>query len=219
MRRGDMTRKTIVTLGLASLLVLTASAHTSAASIRLRAVPHPTGGSAFPVGDPLTIEILALLGADEIALGVGAFDTTIQFDPGLLTFTGITFGSSLGALGSESDDFSLGAIGNTVNVSQVSYLTPSELLARQAPAGSSLRLASLTFTAAAPGGPMFDTLAAILSSADGTQAFEMGVLGDLARISIFQPDPPPQSVPEPTTALLLGSGLVAALLARRRAPR
>lgn len=73
---------------------------------------------------------------------LGAFDVSVGFDTSILAFESYTLGGFLGDPGLEALDFSLGGLGASVNVAEVSLLSVIALDALQ-PSG--FTLASLNF--------------------------------------------------------------------------
>ena len=82
---------------------------------------------------------------NHVAPSLGAFDLNFNFDSSKLTFTGYTLSGLLGTVGTQADDLSLGAVGNSINLAEVSYLSPSQLATLQPQPLSGFSLATLTF--------------------------------------------------------------------------
>lgn len=151
--------------------------------------------TAFSNGDALSLDIVVsgLAADNEI---VSAFDLNVGYDSSLLSFTGATFGSDLGANPSSNlFDFTSEAyadyddtIMGTVNIWSLSWLTDAQLDALQ---GDSVTLASLGFNA--------------LGSGDTADAlnFAFGPGQDIKGLNAK----PLDIVPEPGTFVLLVSGL------------
>jgi len=153
------------------------------------------GSTAFSNGDALSLDIV-VSGLDADFEIVSAFDLNVNYDSSLLSFTGATFGSDLGAnTSSDMFDFSADAYADyddsmmgTVNLWSLSWLSDTELEAIQ---GDSVTLATLDFDALGSG----DTADAL--------SFGFGPGQDIKGLNAE----PLDIVPEPGTFVLLISGL------------
>ena len=101
----------------------------------------PASQTALP-GDNISLDLRISGLTSGAPPSLGDFDLDIAFDTTKLSFTSYSLGSLLGSIPSEADDFSLGASGGSINLSEVSYLTPAALDSLQ---GSSFTLATLLF--------------------------------------------------------------------------
>lgn len=121
--------------GLGLLMLVFASTNASAVIIGFA----PSSQTAMP-GDTVSLDLVV----SDFGGGIGDFDLDIAFDDTALDFLGYSLGAGLGDISAfEAIDFSLGDLGlGSINLSEVSLLTPVELLALQ---GDPLTLATLDF--------------------------------------------------------------------------
>jgi cohesin domain-containing protein/PEP-CTERM motif-containing protein len=130
---------------------------------------------------------------------VAAFDLDVAYDPLVVTAMSVSFGSGLGALGSEVlTDANLATAG-IVDFAAVSLRSDADLAASQ---GDAVTLATLHFTATALG-----TSPLTLVSAP---PFGIDVKGLADGILTFDPvgDGAIHVVPEPSTLVLVAAGLL-----------
>jgi hypothetical protein len=174
--------------GLAALVLLVAGP-ARATSLALTSLDTPVG-----VGDPVSVAI-AISGLGNPTPKLGAYDLAISFDPSILTFGSVSFGSFL--LPSFQDDFLVNG-GTAVHVEETSFA--SDLSGEP----TAFTLATIHFTAAHTGVSVLSFFSVQVFDQSG-DAF---VSSPNTGISITV-------VPEPATALLLLVGL-GALRARPR---
>jgi hypothetical protein len=147
---------------------------------------------------------------DSLAPSLGTYDLNVNFNPAVLSFNTVSFGDPI--LGDQLDLFSLGSLIITtpgagyVNLFELSLDSAADLDSLQA---SDFILATLTFDTLGVGtSPLSFTVNALGDSNGDSLTADNGsgsVTVDAAR-----------SVPEPSTLLLLGSGLAGLVAFRRR---
>ena len=145
----------------------------------------------FNAGDIVTVDVVISGSTANGPPSVGTFDLDVAYDSGLLGALGVAFGLLLGDPGlfEALTDFNL--LAGTVDLAELSLLTPAELDALQP---DTFALATLTFIALAPGEASFEFTQVIVDDAFGNL-----LIGN--------------KVPEPATPALLLGALV--LLAAR----
>ena len=198
--------QTLLRLALGIALLLGASQASAAVILSLL----PSSQDAVPsqtVNLALTISGLG----NHVAPSLGAFDLNFNFDSSMLIFTGYTLSGLLGILGTdEADDLSLGAVGNSINLAELSNLSPSQLATLQPQPLSGFSLATLTFQVGN------------LSRFERTSVSfgQISVLsdenGDPLQITATNGAVIGNPVPEPPAILLIGLGLTLLLRNRRR---
>jgi len=154
----------------------------------------PSTRTAQP-GDTFLIDVTASLFGSN---GIGDYDLTVNFNPAVLSATGIAFGTSLGGPAQSIQSASISA--GFAELSEVSLLSTAQLIALQT---GTLRLATITFRALALGssGLSFSGV-----QVDDANALPLSVTAGSGAVNV--------GVPEPSPALLLG--ILLPLLAFRR---
>jgi hypothetical protein len=160
------------------------------------------GGTEVHVGASVSVEVMVSDLGDGVAPSLGSFDGDVSFDPGLLTYSDVIFGSDLGEPITEAL-VSVDVMGGVLTGTAVSLLSPAELDALQ---GSSVTLGTLLFVASGPGSGQIEVTRAQLSDAFGAP-LAIDWLGSS----------PITVIPEPSTALLVACGLVGLAIRQRRA--
>ena len=192
--------KRIVTLVIAVAGLLVSS---PSYAVLIHFVP---GSTTVGPGDVFDLDILVSGLGTEI---VSAYELDVSYDPTIITATGVTFGSFLGAPLDSLTDFILSS-GN-VNLAELSFLGDDDLVALQP---GSFVLATISFLAVAPGttslffepSPIFEVI-----DLKGKNAMILEAEAQPGTVIVRQTEP----VPEPGTLLLL-VGFVGLLAARRR---
>lgn len=168
-----------------------------------------------PVSSNFSVDLMVSGLGNSSAPSLGAFDVDILYNPLQMTFLSYTLGTSLGDISLlEADDWSQGALGGgRIDLAEVSYLTVAELDALQA---DSFILANLTFRCLAPGTSLIqiDASDSFLTLGDANGDGLNFTLGQAVAVTQEGGGPPP--IPEPSTFLLLGSGLAGLAWFRRR---
>ena len=155
------------------------------------------------VGTPVTVDIAISGLGDMVSPSVSTFDIDVIFDPGILSFDSVTFGDQL-------DIFGLGDIrgvdsgtAGMVNLFELSLDLASDLDTLQL---SAFTLATLTFDSNAVGTSAISLALNYLGDSNGDPLMATIQDGSVSVIAA------PTSVPEPTTWLLVGLGLLGTLI-------
>ena len=155
------------------------------------------------VGDTVTVDLrISGLGIGA-APSLGVFDIDFGFDPSLLSFTSVLYGSGLDVLGFGSSQATTPGVG-TVNLFELSFDAADDLNALQLDA---FILATLSFDAISLGTGSFPLSLNAVGDAFG-DTLPVTVLGASVTVA--------SAVPEPETWALLVAGLAILGLARHR---
>jgi hypothetical protein len=186
-------------LGCCLGLLLLPAAEAGAVSIALLPSLSSVG-----VGDALGLEVVIAGLGDGVAPSLGSYDLDVSYDPALLSFGSVEFGSLLGGPADSLQSAAGGA--GVVDFAELSLLSPAELDALQ---GGSFTLATLHFTAIGAGASSLSVTQALAGNGVGRPLTVESVAG--ARVVAG-------AIPEPAAAALFGLGalaLVHSLRARR----
>jgi len=194
-----MNRDNTLLRGLLAIALLLGGSQAASAAAVLSLLP-----GAQDAAPPQFVDLdLVISGLGEhTAPSLGAFDIDFSFDSSKLTFAGYTLGGFLGTAGTdETDNLSLGAVGDSINLAELSYLAPSSLALLQ-PSGFSL--ATLRFQVVG------------LSSREQTwvRFFKVNVVSDGSGDPLDLAATNDAVIPAPPVVLLCGLGLL--LLIRNR---
>ena len=181
-------------------LVLSLLLHASfARAISLDFVPS---SQKVLVGNPLDVSIVISGLVDNAAPSLGTFDLDVLFNPLLLAFNSVVFGNQLDLFGLGSNTSVTPGAGN-MNLFELSLDLPGDLENQQA---GSFTLASLTFNTLAVGVSPLSLSVNALGDATGNS-----LVADVSGGSITT-----TAIPEPSTLLLLGSGLIGLVVFKRK---
>jgi|GEM_PF-882570 len=172
-------------------------------------------------GDTFSIDVLVSGLGDAVAPSLATFDMTITYDSALLLATGVVFGDPV--LGDQLDLFGIGTFPGsvfdvgTVDISEASFDSPSDLDSMQAPA---FILATIDFKALAATSLGAATLLGIVP----TPGFNGPLLGDSLGVEIAvaaattgaEVTIKARNVAEPGTLALLGLSLMGMTFLRWR---
>lgn len=163
---------------------------------------------AVNVGDTALVDlVISGLGNGE-APSLGTFDVDVAFDPAILDFDSVVFGTQLGSSFQDFDD----SVAGTVNLFELSFDSIDDLNTLQP---DTFTLATLSFTALSAGSSSVELTYFLLGDASGEELVlsagpEPGTIRSVAA----------NAVPEPASLPLLALGALgmAAMALRRRKP-
>jgi hypothetical protein len=198
-------KKALLVLLLVGVVGLLSSAPALAMGFKLS-----PGSQTVNQGGTASVDIVATPGPQEI---VAAYDFDIAYDASIVTATGVTFGTWLGdeSLLEAFTDFDLSTLG-LIDLAEVSFLSDADLALLQG--GGEITLATLTFTGDNSGTSLIQFInygsgGNDVKGASNTPYGSPGLTnGSITVVST--------GVPEPSTLLLLGLGLLGFAGLRKR---
>jgi hypothetical protein len=193
-----MKKKILLFLSLFSLALF--SSHGAAVTITLVPISQE-----IRVGSTTSVDLNISDLGDFSAPSLGAFLTEIVFDDTALSFESVTYGALLGSTEPSlfETDIITTVTSGSVSLDEFSFLSDYELDSLQP---DSFTLATLSFTATAAGTSLVEFGLIDLSDAVG-----FSILDPTLETTSITVTPQRHTVPEPTTYILLLSGLVGIL--------
>lgn len=202
-KKGGITMIKKLFLGVFLAIMLLLSTTNSQATVVTPDIGFDPAAQDVVLGNPAVVNLYFAQVEDLVSLST--FDLNVSFDPTILAFNAATFGDPI--LGDQLDIWGLGSwtevtpgVG-TVNLFELSFDLPDDLEMFQA---GSFTLASLTFDTLALGTSPLGLSVNALGDAWGDP-----ITADIQSGSV-------NVVPEPSTLLLVGSGLVGLGYLRKR---
>ncbi|MBL8218656.1 MAG: hypothetical protein JNL62_05485 [Bryobacterales bacterium] len=152
-------------------------------------------------------------------LNLGGFDFVLGFNAALVGANGAEPGLGLGDASLFEAFFNSSFGLDTVQLSEVSLLSPAELLALQGSAASnSFRLARVKLQANAPGTAVFAFSEVFLTGLEASEV-EADLIAAQVLIAakpVPDPEPPPVGAPEPASTAVIGLALILVRVCARR---
>lgn len=144
-----------------------------------------------------------------VNLAVGGYDFSLNYNPAILSFKALFFGTSLGSPTKSLTNYSNNPVSGILQISEYSDLSASELYALQGqewPTDTFI-VATITFNTLGSGvSPLSVDINSLLT--EKRENFD-GTYSDPGSLTV-------NSVPEPSTFLLLGAGIGGVALLRRK---
>ncbi|MCH9662873.1 MAG: PEP-CTERM sorting domain-containing protein [Gammaproteobacteria bacterium] len=190
---------------LASVVTLALSLTTTLA-LALSSLSFDLSSSTGNVGDPIVVDLVWDGTGGTTLMYLGDFDVDIVYDPSIVSFLGgiidPDFGvDSFGCFVPFDCDIN-GSTPGTINLFEISFDTILDLIANQDGLGNRFSLATLSFEGLADGLTALTLNGINFGDENGTPMSPTLINGD---ITIGDPGTP--TIPEPSTLLLLGTGL------------
>src|SRR6185295_17959529 len=151
----------------------------------------PTDQAAAP-GQTVQVSV----GLSGLTNGVGSFAFSVNYEPTILAFTGVTDGGALGVPGIDTLGLASGVLEGSISLFDVSFLDPASLLAIQ-----SDRLSLLTLNFSTLGAGVSPLTFRDVSLAD-VDALPIDANIASGTVAVADPSEPSVPVPEPPTLLL-----------------
>ncbi len=183
----------------------------SAAAIEISLSPSTQN---VMLGDTVNVDVDITGLGDGAPLSLSIFDLDVTFDSSILDFNSVVFGDPV--LGDQLDLFGFGSFTDVlpgvgfVNLFELSFDFASDLDSLQS---GNFTLATLTFDSLAAGTSALDIFVNDLGDPDGLP-LTATTIG--ANVEVIQDTTTPTTMPEPSTIILLGLGVTALVLGRRR---
>lgn len=198
----------------ASGLLLTAALMAGFVSTRVQGVSltldPPTQTAS--VGDSINVLLQVSGLADGTSPSLGAFDLFVNFNPAVLTYDSVLFGSMLGPIAGSSDGFVIDQFAGSLNLFAVSLDSVADLDSLQP---GQFLLADIRFSASGAGSSPLDLSSIILADAFGTQLIPDSVQGASITVVPVIPAVPEGGLTAPGL-FLLAFAIVGAQLVRRQ---
>lgn len=183
-------------------ILLVAAAAMLAQAVTAATIAVSPAAQVKVLGAQATIEIKSSGGY------VGDFDLDISWNPGIVSLFDIDYGTQLGF--SIQNPFAFGA--GTVNASEISLELPADLMALQP--GQTATLLTLVFDTIATGTSPVNISVTAVGDENGLPHDPLNLAN--GSITVRDPGGPGQEIPEPTSALLAGFGVVLLAMGLKR---
>ncbi len=172
-------------------------------ALALSSLSFEPSASTGVVGDTILVDLVWDGTGGATPAYLGDFDVDVGYDPSIVNFLGGIIDPDFGVDSFECFDCAVdGSTPGTVNLFEISFDSVLDLIANQDGLGNRFSLATLTFEG------LIDGQTSLSLSGIFGDEFGDGITPTLLNGDISIGDPGNPTVPEPSTFLLLGSGLV-----------